>query len=97
MKVEYETEKVLELCTRRKAAQRRFGEPGAKRLARRIKELESAVDSRDLFEGGGHWHPLHGDRAGTWSATVTSSDRIVVSFASTGTLVVVLAVGNEYH
>lgn len=92
----YESERARDLCTRRRAAQRLFGESGAKRLARRVKELESADSIADLLSGPGAWHRLHGDRHGTYAAKVTGPARLIVWFSEEPEAVVI-TVGNEYH
>ncbi len=91
----YADKDVLTLCTNEREARRELGEEGVRRLKRRIKELESATTYRDLFEGPGRWHPLHGDRAGTVAAEVTGALRLVVSFLEEA-LALVISI-EDYH
>lgn len=95
MIVTYGSNGVAVLCTDTKVARQELGQPGMKRLHRRIKELESADTWPEVLDGPGHWHPLTGDRSGTHAATVTGAVRIIVEFTS-GTAVTVLDVGDVY-
>ena len=96
MTITYADSTVEAICTDTATAQRRLGDAGMKRLRRRVKELESAETWPDVLQGPGRWHPLKGYLAGTHSATVTGSDRILVQFVS-GTAVIVLQVGDIYQ
>lgn len=64
MRVVYSSEDVRDVCTKTQVARRRFGVEGERKLRRRVAELRSASDIRDLHEGPGRWQPLKGDRIG---------------------------------
>lgn len=83
------------LCLERDQAVRRLGLDGAKKLGRRIKELETATDIGELLQGPGQWHPLAGDRAGTYAGNVTGGDRIIVALTEVETWTVLEIV--NYH
>lgn len=58
--------------------------------------MEDAADLRDLFEGPGRWHPLHGDSRKMYAADVTGAVRIIVRIPGPGSIAVV-TVENAYH
>lgn len=96
MKLLYATEAVRDLCTRAAVARKVYGVEAQKRLARRVKELETADRFQDLFAGPGRWHGLQGNRKGTWAGDVSGALRIIVTPKDDGTVVVVLEV-TDYH
>lgn len=66
------------LCTSRPYARRKLGEQGAKKLAMRVKELQTSADRATLLQGPGRWHDIHHDWPGHPAGTVSGGDRIVV-------------------
>ena len=58
------------------------GVPGdlAKRLNRRLDDLEAAVSPDDLRIPGYRLHPLTGQRVGCWSVRVSGNWRLVFRF-----------------
>ena len=58
------------------------GVPGdlAKRLNRRLDDLEAAVSPDDLRIPGYRLHPLTGERVGYWSVRVSGNWRLVFRF-----------------
>lgn len=96
MRVLFSSEEVRDVCTIAQVARRKFGVEGERKLRRRVNEIRSARDVRDIFEGPGRWHQLKGDRQGEVAADVTGSVRIIVRFDEATTALVV-SVGNEYH
>lgn len=70
------------LCADQAYAQRKFGKPGAKKLQRRVKELQTSPDRETLLQGPGGWHDILHDWPGHLSGTVTGGDRIVVRLST---------------
>lgn len=52
----------------------------ADKIIRRLDALEGAVHPHDLFMPGFDLHELQGDRAGTWSMSLTGNWRITFRF-----------------
>lgn len=96
LRVTYKTRKARDLCTDASKAQQVLGLDAAKKLARRVKEMESCETFEDLFEGPGRWKPLKGDLKGAYSADISGRDRIIVSKEGQK-VIVVIDVGNIYH
>lgn len=80
--LKFEDNECKKLCSSEQAAQKRFGVSGAKRLKRRVKELQTSPDTPTLRQGPGDWHHLKGNTLGHLIAgDITGGDRIVVEFA----------------
>ena len=75
MKFEYRDSKIEKLCTDPRHAKRELGEAGAKRLARRMDDLEAATVVTDL--PAGNPHPLKGNRLGQFAMDVTGAQRLI--------------------
>lgn len=52
----------------------------AKRLARMLDRLDAAGAAQDMNAPGYDLHPLKGDKAGHWSATVSGNWRLTFRF-----------------
>ena len=76
--IEYADETTRGLCEKRRLATRKFGTTGAKKLAHRIKELESAPDEVALRQGTGGWHPIDHDWPGCLGAHLDGAATIIV-------------------
>lgn len=66
----------------------------ANRLRRQLDVLNRARSTADMNLPGYHLHRLKGDRAGTWSVTVSGNWRITFRFEATDALDVDL---EDYH
>ncbi|MBB1515005.1 hypothetical protein H5398_03295 [Tessaracoccus sp. MC1679] len=75
--IEYASEDLRELCERQAVATRQLGRPGAKKLARRIKELEVSADSVALRQGPGDWHPINHDWPGCLGGELSGASTII--------------------
>jgi len=51
-----------------------------KRLRSMLAALETAALPSDMALPGARLHPLHGDRAGQWSVTISGNWRVVFEF-----------------
>jgi toxin HigB-1 len=51
-----------------------------KRLRSVLAALETAAVPSDMALPGARLHPLHGDRAGQWSASISGNWRVVFEF-----------------
>jgi len=71
LKLFYETGNVKGIQTRH-----------AKKLRMQLSALDTAQVIDDLSLPGYRLHPLHGDRAGTWSITVNGNWRLTFEFCS---------------
>lgn len=76
--IRYENTEIQEACEQRRVAVKIFGDAGAKRLGRRVKELQTSPDAATLRQGPGGWHPIKFDWPGCQAGSITGSKRIVV-------------------
>lgn len=77
MNYDYRNAKVEKLCKNFGHAQKVLGTEGAKRLKRRLEDLDAAERIGDLVAG--HPHPLTGDRLGQFAITVTGALRLLLT------------------
>lgn len=75
--IEYANDVMRGLCEERRLATRKFGSPGAKRLSRRVKELETSPDTVTLRQGPGDWHPLPYDWPGCMAGELDGAASII--------------------
>ncbi|MDK9342146.1 hypothetical protein [Propionibacterium freudenreichii] len=78
--IEYTSKRVRALCTNQKEGHVHLGPKAWKKLALRIKELESSPDVDTLKQGPGKWHELKRDQAGAVSGKVDGGRTIVVIY-----------------
>lgn len=83
-RIDYVNDDLQRLCTQWKVAVQRFGLPGAKKLARRIKEIEVSANTVELREGPGDWHPITHDWPGCLGGELNGGDTIIVEFLPQG-------------
>lgn len=88
-KIEYETEDLRVLCEQMRPDQppplaiRKLGKAGAKKLARRVKNLETSADSVELRQGPGDWHPISYDWPGCLGGELQGAATIIVKSITT--------------
>lgn len=81
--VEYGSDTIRALCEQRRLAMCKFGERGAKKLARRVKELESSPNETSLQQNPGRWHPIPHDWPGCLGAHLDGAATIIVRSITT--------------
>lgn len=103
MQVEYSDNSLERLCTDEKEMKKRRADI-ADKLKLRIKALQAAPNLGALPEQDplGRWHPLTGDRAGTWAGSVSRNHRIIIrpdgdEPGVDSVTVTVIAAGEDYH
>jgi len=103
MQVAYEDKSLERLCTDEKEMKKKRADIAAK-LPLRVKALEAAPSVGALPEQDplGYWHPLTGDRAGTWAGSVSRNHRIIIrpegdEPGASSVTVTVIDVGVDYH
>lgn len=99
----YRSKSLERLCTDEKEMKRRRADI-ARKLPLRIKALENAPTLGALRDADplGRWHPLTGDRSGTWAGSVSPNHRIIIRPEGEGpdvtaVTVTVLDAGEDYH
>lgn len=96
----FEDRQLEAICHDDRLAVRALGPQAAKRLGRRLKELQSSEDPNTLKSGPGSWHDLHHDWEGHVSGTVSGGDRIVVrhtkNYANNMTVWHIACIGDCY-
>jgi hypothetical protein len=83
--IEYEDENFRGLCEQMRLATCKFGKAGAKKLARRVKELESSPDEATLRQGPGSWHAIDHDWPGCLGAHLDAGATMIVQSIVTAT------------
>lgn len=77
MRVEFKTEQLRKVCESEKEMARKYGAEGAKKLRRRLAEIEAAPTLADLKRvPQARLHPLTKDRAGQWSVALDGGRRL---------------------
>lgn len=76
--IEYANEAMRRMCEEQRVATCSLGKAGAKKLARRVKELESSPDEASLQQGTGGWHPISYDWPGCLGAHLDGGATIIV-------------------
>lgn len=90
MIVTYASKRMKLVCTDERAC-RRLRPDLVEKVKMRHNALETATDMPDLkrIDPGGRWHPLTGDRAGTWAGRLSKNYRMIVRPHGDGVEVVV--------
>lgn len=82
--IEYPDEAMRRMCEEQGVATCNLGKAGAKKLARRVKELETAPNETALRQGTGGWHPIGYDWPGCLGAHLDGAATIIVESIDTG-------------
>ena len=90
MIVTYASRRMRLVCTDERAC-RKMRPDLVEKVKLRHNALEVAKDMPDLvsIDPGGRWHPLTGDRAGTWAGRLSKNYRMIVRPYGDGVEVVV--------
>ncbi|MPV36293.1 plasmid maintenance system killer protein [Georgenia subflava] len=103
MQVRYDDKSLERLCTDEREMKRKRADI-ARKLPLRIKALEAApnVGALRQFDPLGNWHPLTGNRVGTWAGSVSRNHRIIIrpeggNPGVESVTVTVLEAGEDYH
>ena len=75
MNILYKTDALEKLCTNKKEATRKLGQPGFKKLRTRMADIRAAQKVTELVAGNPE--PLKGDRKGRFSLRLHGGDRLV--------------------
>ena len=75
MEIDFNTEKLKNLCQVGKVAQKELGAEAAKKLMLRLQQIEALTTVNELELGNPH--PLTGDRLGQFSLTISGAKRLV--------------------
>jgi proteic killer suppression protein len=84
-------------CTDARRMQTTYGANVAKKLKLRLAELTYVDEMADLLAGPGRWEELTGDRAGQWSARLTSNWRLIVQPEQRDVITVIIVEIVDYH
>lgn len=76
--ITYARPELQELCEKQAAARRAFGDAGAKKLRRRVKELQVSPNTVELRKGPGDWHPITRDWPGCLGGELDGAATIIV-------------------
>ena len=82
MKIEFADRKLERLCNDHKALVKKYGDKNAKRIRRRLDDLDAAENlatMKNLFPG--RLHPLHGDKSGQFSLDLVHPLRLLFEAA----------------
>ncbi|MBV6510042.1 MAG: hypothetical protein JJLCMIEE_03161 [Acidimicrobiales bacterium] len=71
------TEKLQKQLSSQRDLQRKWGEPGAKRITLRLQQLAAAVTLEDMRQLPGRCHELVGDRDGELAVDVHQGHRLI--------------------
>jgi plasmid maintenance system killer protein len=111
MDIDFRTTKLRKACSSDKAMRAEWGDQMAKKLKRRLADLEAAVCLEDMRALPGRFHQLKGDRSGEFAAALSGQYRLIfrpdhdpvptmkdggVDWAQI-TALVVIDVGVDYH
>ncbi|TAP25069.1 type II toxin-antitoxin system RelE/ParE family toxin [Glutamicibacter sp. M10] len=79
MKVSFKGNKLEKLCTDEIQMHKRRPDL-KKKLRLRFKALEASDTLANLVQRdpGGRWHPLQGERAGTWASELSGNWRLII-------------------
>jgi len=77
MEVDFEDEKLAKTCSSGKELQREYGADNARRIQRRLQQLQAATVLEDLRQAPGRCHELTADRAGQLSLDLKHPLRLV--------------------
>ena len=80
MDILFSTTRLRRLCAEQLTAQRKLGEPQARKLRARLADLAAADAVTDLVAGGPH--PLKGERVGQFSVALNKGHRLVFKAAN---------------
>ena len=75
MEIDYSDKQIENICLYNKQAQKALGRPIAKKLQRRLADIDSADNVRELVAG--RPHPLIGDREGQFALDIGGGARLV--------------------
>ena len=75
MEITFADGKIQDLCEQQKLAQRKLGQPCARKLRSRLDDLEAVEVVADLTTGNPH--PLKGDRLGQFALNLEGGRRLV--------------------
>lgn len=76
--ITYANPDLQELCEKQAVARKAFGIAGAKKLARRVKELQISSNTVELRQGPGDWHPITHDWPGCLAGELDGAATIIV-------------------
>lgn len=76
--ITYANSRLQALCERSLAARRQLGEAGARKLHRRVKELQISANYLELRQGPGDWHPITHDWPGCVGGELGGAATIIV-------------------
>lgn len=74
----YASDELRDICEKQAVARRLFGLAGAKKLARRVKELQISANTVELRKGPGDWHPITHDWPGCVGGELDGAATIIV-------------------
>ena len=77
MIIKFKDRKFQEECNTHRLLERRYGKDQAKRIRRRLDDLQAATVLADLRSLPGRCHELKGDRAGQLSLDLVHPDRLI--------------------
>lgn len=76
--ITYADPKFQDLCEKHASARKALGVAGAKKLMRRVKELQISPNTVELRKGPGDWHPISHDWPGCLGGELDGAATIIV-------------------
>lgn len=77
MEIKFDNSSIEKLCSSYEKAFKKLGKRNADKLFMRITTLEAAETLADVISMPGKFHPLSGDRAGTWACSLDGGLRLI--------------------
>lgn len=77
MEIKFDNSSIEKLCSSYEKAFKKLGKRNADKLFMRIDTLEAAETLADVRSMPGNFHPLSGDRAGTWACYLDGGLRLI--------------------
>lgn len=97
MIIEFEDKKLKGKLTTLGKAKKEFGQRIAEVIFRRIKQLETAQDEKELYHIPGNFHPLTSNRLGQWACRLDANWRLIFRLRGEEEYIAVIVEVVDYH